>query len=166
MVICFRCLEHVSKIAKWWFSMVESKQSPFPRLLCLDSRLCRLSHPTHWKIGWGWLQKKDRHLWPLRHKLLIFRSSSLAELTAVLDIVSSLKFGVFPKIGVPQNGWFGGTTIFGNTHIVSYWTIFWFQSKSVFIRIYFMGVQSLVDYWRIIFNLALLWNSMETTSQL
>ncbi len=30
--------------------------------------------------------------------------------------INNIKW-VFPKIGAPQNGWFGGTTIFGNTQI-------------------------------------------------
>ena len=44
---------------------------------------------------------------------------------------------VFPKIGIPRNGWFvmenpikmddlGGTTIFGNTHMLIPWWVPWF----------------------------------------
>ena len=42
------------------------------------------------------------------------------------------KTWVFPKIGVPQNGWLGGSPIFGNTHMWGLWGYFQHLSRLLF----------------------------------
>ena len=67
-----------------------------------------------------------RHVWwDLSHGL-----SSIAKKHMKNKI--DVKIWVFPKIGVPQNGWFGGSPIFGNTHMWGLWGYFQHLSRKDF----------------------------------